>query len=378
MGEMRYIKCVSGSEETRAQDQCNDQSHQTADQIEGAKTGMQLEEDIVQERKKHQAELLVLKEQMREEMARQNAELQRVFKEECDKLKESIRFNEEEKNQLKQGSKDVHARNECEFIELQKKLEVLEQQTKGYADREHSQAQEYEERIRNMEDVNRIQQEALERQAKERSKREKHEAWLQARRNKNNNGTSLHEAAVNGRVNVIRSLLDRGANIEAENRDGNSPLFMAAWHGKVAVAEMLLNRGAYVQPVNNYGNTPLHDAAQTGQVAMAVLLLDRGADMEAKNHDGNSPLFMAAWHGKVAVAKMLLDRGANIQLANEYGNTSLHDAAQTGQVAMAKLLLDRGANIEARSKSKETPLGCALRNGKQDVIKLLRDRGARR
>lgn len=86
---------------------------------------MQIGDSVIQERKRHQTELR-LKEQVREEIAQQNAELQRVCKEECDKLKESIRFNEEERDNLGQGLDDVHARNECEFIKCRKKIEVLE------------------------------------------------------------------------------------------------------------------------------------------------------------------------------------------------------------------------------------------------------------
>ncbi|PTB58148.1 hypothetical protein M431DRAFT_78458, partial [Trichoderma harzianum CBS 226.95] len=92
-------------------------------QIEDTEAGVQLNEDMIRERKKHQAELLALKTQMQEEMAEHDAELQRALKEEYDELKENIRRNDEEQAKLKQDLKDVHERKERELLELKKQIE---------------------------------------------------------------------------------------------------------------------------------------------------------------------------------------------------------------------------------------------------------------
>ncbi|KAM0481572.1 hypothetical protein ACHAPX_003683 [Trichoderma viride] len=202
---IEYILSLGSTTLLELQDEIVNQGRQ----IEDTEAGVQLNEDIIRERKKHQAELLDLKTQM-QEMAEHDAELQRALKEEYEELKENIRRNDEEQAKLKQDLKDVHERKEREFLELKEKMEAdrkkyeddmrnqkeaLERQAKENADREKARAQEHEDRIRRMEELNRKQREILERQAKEDADRAK--AW--------------DENHSNGKADVVKLLRDRGA-----------------------------------------------------------------------------------------------------------------------------------------------------------------------
>src|SRR5258706_4259760 len=105
--------------------------------------------------------------------------------------------------------------------------------------------------------------------------------------------TPLHQAALLGQMEVVRSLLDKGAAIEATDGDGQTPLFAAAGLGHEAVAEALLERGASVRVRDRAGRTALHWAVASGSEEMAALLLAYGADPNARDVSGNTPLALA-------------------------------------------------------------------------------------
>ena len=116
-----------------------------------------------------------------------------------------------------------------------------------------------------------------------------------------------------GQEAVAKLLLDKGAAIEAKDKDGGTPLYIASRYGHEAVAKLLLDNGATIEAKDKDGGTPLYIASRNGHEAVTKLLLDNGAAIEAKNQDGETPLYMASFNGHEAVAKLLLDNGAAIE-----------------------------------------------------------------
>jgi ankyrin repeat protein len=84
-------------------------------------------------------------------------------------------------------------------------------------------------------------------------------------------------------------LLDKGADIEAKDKDGWTPLLYAAVTMHEAIVRMLLDKGADVEAKNEDGRTPLLYAAERGHEAVVRMLLDKGADIKAKDKDGWTP-----------------------------------------------------------------------------------------
>ncbi|KKP03521.1 hypothetical protein THAR02_04384 [Trichoderma harzianum] len=408
-------------------------------QIEDTEAGVQLNEDIIRERLKHQAELYDLKTHM-QEMAVHDAELQRALKEEYEKLKENIRRNDEEQAKLKQDLKDVYERKEREFLELKKQMEAdrkkyeesqkeaLRQQAEQQADRirlleENSRKQleflelkkqmeadrkKYEEtqkealkrqaeqqanRIRLIEEHSRKQLEFLEQKASEQEERirlteennnkQKEAIERQVKENANrakawaeNRDTALHLAALDGKADVTESLLIQGANIEAKNNEGRTPFYVAICNGNTDMAISLLNQGANIEATQEDGSTALHIVVFHGKTDMVKFLLQHGANVNAKTYDYQTPFGIAIWDGKLNIAKLLLSQGANIEATQNDGCTMLHVMAAYGRADMVKFLLNLGANIEAKTNVGSTPFGLAIRNGKAAVGKLLLNRGA--
>ncbi|MGN1309765.1 MAG: ankyrin repeat domain-containing protein, partial [Akkermansia sp.] len=159
---------------------------------------------------------------------------------------------------------------------------------------------------------------------------------------------ALLEAAREGNAECVRQLLDRGADIEAKDKDGETALIRAAWYGKTEVVSLLLDRGADIEAKDKYGYTPLIKAAEEGKKEVVSLLLDRGADIEAKDEFGYTALIKAAKYGKTKVVSLLLDRGADIEAKDKYDYTALIKAVGNGKTEVVRLLLDRGADIEAK------------------------------
>lgn len=93
--------------------------------------------------------------------------------------------------------------------------------------------------------------------------------------------TPLHLALENENLDLVRLLLDHGANPEAK-KYGKSPLHLAAEAKSVPIAKVILDRGADVNCASNDNSTALHVAIECRDAKMVALLVDRGADINRK------------------------------------------------------------------------------------------------
>jgi len=119
--------------------------------------------------------------------------------------------------------------------------------------------------------------------------------------------TPLHLAAQYDLTTIIDLLLNRNADIAAQNILGAKPLHMAALRGSVATVALLLNRGASINVEDNHRGTPLHCAAiYPGTADVISLLINAGASPGAKDNDGYTPLYLAAKHQHLEKAARLI------------------------------------------------------------------------
>jgi len=177
--------------------------------------------------------------------------------------------------------------------------------------------------------------------------------------------TPLHLAAgFNPKPEVAELLMEWGANVEATDSGGRTPLHWAVWNAEPASVEQLLEWGAnlearaYSPDRGAYNWTPLHfAAARNPYAAMAEVLLEWGADIAAYDNHGATALHRAVGiNPNTDIANFLLEQGANIEASDSYSSTPLHYASWSLKPAMASLLLNRGANIEAQGGESRTPL----------------------
>ena len=122
--------------------------------------------------------------------------------------------------------------------------------------------------------------------------------------------SSLPLAAGVGNLARVRSLVEQGADVDAKDELGWTPLHWAASLGRTETVEFLAAKGANVNARDNRGNTPLHDAAAAGHRDMTELLIGKGADTAPRDKQGWTPLMYAEQRRHSEVAELLRKHGA--------------------------------------------------------------------
>ncbi|RZF38209.1 hypothetical protein LSTR_LSTR005570 [Laodelphax striatellus] len=186
--------------------------------------------------------------------------------------------------------------------------------------------------------------------------------------------TALMEASMDGHVEVAKLLLDSGAQVNMPTDSFESPLTLAACGGHVELALLLIERGANIEEVNDEGYTPLMEAAREGHEEMVSVLLNRGANINAQTEETQeTALTLACCGGFMDVADYLIKNGAELELG---ASTPLMEAAQEGHLELVRYLLDAAADVHAQTQTGDTALTYACENGHTDVADLLLQYGA--
>jgi uncharacterized protein len=115
--------------------------------------------------------------------------------------------------------------------------------------------------------------------------------------------TALHVAATAGHLQIVRLLIDAGADVDRRDRHGISPLLQAV--GWPNIMEALLDAGADVDTATIQGVTPLMSAAAFGEMASVRLLLARGADPNRRDDGGSNAAEIAGEKGEDEIASLL-------------------------------------------------------------------------
>ncbi len=203
-----------------------------------------------------------------------------------------------------------------------------------------------------------------------------------------NGQTALSLAAQNDHYDVVQFLLEKGAEVNAPDMVLDNVVYPD-------VVKLLLDHGADIKAVDSSGETALNQAARDGNFAVVKLLLEKGADPNTVAPNGEAVLFQAAIFGKdKETVEILLDKGANANFKNKNrtGATVLHVLStyspREEDLNMMKVLIEKGADVNVRAKRGltswgaifsrdiETPLGLAIRLRHPATVKLLLEKGA--
>jgi ankyrin repeat protein len=151
----------------------------------------------------------------------------------------------------------------------------------------------------------------------------------------------LYEAAERGDMQGVRKLLDQGVDINETSVEYGTALSAAAAYGRVDIMKYLLDRGADINVGRGWW-TPSAAASAGGQMEAIRLLLDRGADINAKSPGGQTALWWAAYAGQTRVVQLLLDQGASCceTIARELSSydTPLKAAKSKGHNAIVRMI----------------------------------------
>ena len=183
-------------------------------------------------------------------------------------------------------------------------------------------------------------------------------------------------AARNGHGAAVQLLLDRGADVAAENFEGVTALYWAARNGHAAIIEQLLESGANCRTKDKLGWTPLHRAAFNGHTEVTCILLDNNADIEAMDSTKWTALMRAATIGNVEITRLLLSKSANVEVRDMKGCTPLHHAAANGHSQVIKLHLEHGSELEAKDNQSWSVLHHAAWTGHEKTTRYVLKKGA--
>ncbi|XP_072907052.1 ankyrin repeat and SOCS box protein 3 [Hemitrygon akajei] len=190
----------------------------------------------------------------------------------------------------------------------------------------------------------------------------------------NENVTPLFLATEKGHIAVIRTLLKYGARINGSHSACLwSVVHQAAYQGHLEVLKFLLEKGADRESMDDYGITPLFLAAQYGKLESLRILVQHGGNVNCQTYDKATPLFIAAQEGHVECVELLLSHGADANLYCNEDNWQLpiHAAAQMGKVNVLEFLIPITDRICDKGASKVSPVYSAVYGGHQECLKML-------
>ena len=187
--------------------------------------------------------------------------------------------------------------------------------------------------------------------------------------------TVLHYAADWGYDKAIKTLLEKGADINAKNASGETCLFNAAKNDNPELIQLLVKNGASVKERDNLGSTPLHIAVRWGAQKSAEILIKLGININAQNREEKSPLAEAVFANKLNVTKYLLENGADPNSSDAVGATILMDTIRVQNAEIIKLLLSYGANPNLQQINGQNAYHVAATVANEEIINLIRQAG---
>lgn len=192
-----------------------------------------------------------------------------------------------------------------------------------------------------------------------------------------NDRTPLMQALFSRQVAVFKYLLEKGADVNAANKDGFTLLHFAVFSAQKELVEMLIAKGAPLDAnANVIAATPLDLAISGRHLDIVKLLITKGAALDLKDKKGFTPLMKAISTGQADMVQVLVDKGASLNEKDEMGSTPLLLAALTGQKILAEWLVEKGADVNAMNALGGTPASVAFREGHRDIADMLIAKGA--
>ena len=192
-------------------------------------------------------------------------------------------------------------------------------------------------------------------------------------------------------LNVAQLLLNNGAEVHRRDKDSETPLHLVIRRNSFGFvskfARILLEHGADANAKSVKGVTPLHILSpryfeDEHIVNLAQLLFDNGAEVNSPDNDNVTPLHLAINHNQFMLARLLLERGADANVENNEGKTPFHILSQSYiedegiVVNFALLLKNHGAEVDTRDKANRTPLHLAIRRNRSMLVEILLENGA--
>ncbi|AUD40332.1 ankyrin repeat family protein [Flamingopox virus FGPVKD09] len=209
-------------------------------------------------------------------------------------------------------------------------------------------------------------------------------------------------------VASVKTYLEKGVNPNEKNKDNCTMLYIAVEHRHIDIIKLLLDRGADPNIYSSNCMTPLHSVAviipigkilklitkygnlvtltnylstffvynESKNLEIAKMLIQNGALVKTNNMKNITPLHIASSSGSYKMVELLLSHGANVNALNSYGETPLHYSVSSNDLNVTGLLIENGTNVNVANKDSITALLIAVEIGSIELVRLLLDKGA--
>ena len=184
----------------------------------------------------------------------------------------------------------------------------------------------------------------------------------------------LLAAAESGNADVVRTLLSRGADVNAKDSDGDTALLIAIKRfGNADVVRVLLDKGADINREDRNHRTPLWLAVSRNKADVVRALLDKGVNINATSVDYETPLMTAAFFGNEDVVRVLLEKNADVNARDDKGETALIKAVIMSNTGVVRILIDKDVDLTIKDNSGNTALAYAEMGRKKEIAQMLQN-----
>ena len=186
----------------------------------------------------------------------------------------------------------------------------------------------------------------------------------------------LYYASLAGLIGSVKSILERGDDIDAQGGYYHNALQAASYQGHTQVVQILLSQRADINAQGGYHGSALQAASHQGHDQVVQMLLNHGANINAQGGFHGTALQAASIKGHDQVVQMLLNQEAHINAQGGWYGNALQAASVEGYDRVVWMLLDQGADINAQGGDYGTALQAASAKGHKQVVQILVNNGA--
>ncbi len=183
--------------------------------------------------------------------------------------------------------------------------------------------------------------------------------------------TALYRAVLKNHPNIVELLIQKGADVNLEDENGQTALWLACLKGPLETVQTITAvDGVFLDIKNDLGWAPLHLAVITNQMPIVKHLVDMGVNINEPGRNLKTALHIALLNRYFQIAEFLITCGADLNVQDENDQTPLCLVTVTPHLELAKRMIELGANPYIAVKNEDTVFDIAAANKNIDLLKI--------